>query len=367
MRVLHMTTLHPANDVRILLKECRTLADSGYDVALAARVPSPTAIDGVPVVPIGTDDIRTGPVNLARRLAAAWRAARRARADAYHLHDPELIPVGLLLKVAGARVTYDVHENTPLDLRTLGDGRLVTRLLSRFWRAAEALAGRQFDAVVAATPEIASVFPADKTILLRNYPLLADLAAPDAGPQRNRGRSVVYVGRVSEDRGILRMLDAAVRADVTLRLAGPMTERLRERLAGLPSWARVDYRGRLSHDEVVEELRLARAGMLVLEPRQAYLESLPVKLFEYMAAGLPVIASDFPAWREIVAGVDCGLLVDPVDSGAIAEAISWVLEHPDEADALGARGRETIRERYNWERESAELVSLYSRLSARRA
>jgi glycosyltransferase involved in cell wall biosynthesis len=359
-----MTTLHPPDDVRILLKECRTLADSGYDVVLAARVPSPTTLEGVPVVPIGTCDVRTGLVNLARRLMAAWRAARRVRADAYHLHDPELIPVGLLLRKSGATVTYDVHEDTPLDLRTIGDGSLGARALSRFWRITEGLAGRRFDAVVAATPKIGSAFPAEKTIVLRNYPLLAELAALEGHPQRERDRSIVYIGRISEDRGILKMLEAVERADVRLRLVGPMAERLRAQLRQHPGWEAVDYRGRVPHDEVLDELRRARAGMLVLEPRQAYLESLPVKLFEYMAAGIPLIASDFPAWREIVAGANCGLLVDPADTDAIVEAIEWVVVNPEEADALGARGRIAIRDRYNWDRESGELVSLYSRLSA---
>jgi hypothetical protein len=363
MRVLQMTTLHPPDDVRILLKECRALADHGHDVVLAARVHAATELDGIEIVPIGTVDVRTGLHNLVRRLFAAWRVARAAKADAYHLHDPELIPVGLALERTGRRVVYDVHENTPLDLRTLGDGSLGGRVLARMWAVVEALAGRRFDAVVAATPAIHGSFPPAKTFLVRNFPLLSETTALAGPPQRDRERSVVYIGRVSEDRGVRTMLEAADRADVTLRLAGLLPPALLEELRHEPLWARARYAGRLSRAGVAEEVRRARAGMLVLEPRQAYVESLPVKLFEYMAAGIPVIASDFPIWREIVEGAACGVLVDPSDPRAIAEAIEWVLANPDEAEELGARGREAVRETYNWERESGELLAAYARLS----
>jgi glycosyltransferase involved in cell wall biosynthesis len=363
MKILHMTTLHPAQDVRILLKECRTLARNGYDVALAARVPTKTTVEGVPVVPIGTTEVRTGLPSLARRLFRAWRAARRARARVYHLHDPELIPVGLLLKLGGACVAYDAHENTPLDATSLGDASRQARNVARVWRTAERLAGAGFDAVVAATPDIRRSFPPSKTIVARNYPL-ADETVAFAGPrQRERPRTVIYLGRISVDRGIRRMLAAAELADVTLVVAGPVQLGLLDELRVDPAWGRVDYRPWLSREEVAAQLRAARAGLLVLEPRKAYLESLPVKLFEYMAAGIPVIASDFLLWREIVAGAECGLLVDPASPQSIASAVEWVLAHPEEADAMGSRGRAAVQERYNWEQESRDLLALYARLS----
>jgi glycosyltransferase involved in cell wall biosynthesis len=109
-------------------------------------------------------------------------------------------------------------------------------------------------------------------------------------------------------------------------------------------------------------LRGARVGLLVLHPVEAHLESLPIKLFEYMAAGIPVVASDFPAWRELVG--DAGLLVDPYDVGAIAGAIDTLLDDPQAAEAMGARGRAAVADRYGWEGEAERLLSLYERLDA---
>lgn len=106
----------------------------------------------------------------------------------------------------------------------------------------------------------------------------------------------------------------------------------------------------------------ARIGLVLLHPTPNYYDALPVKLFEYMSAGVPVIASDFPLWRKIIEGAGCGLVADPLDPHAIASAIEWLLTHPDEAEAMGKRGQEAVRKLYNWEHEAKALINFYERL-----
>jgi len=108
----------------------------------------------------------------------------------------------------------------------------------------------------------------------------------------------------------------------------------------------------------------ARAGLVLFQPLPNNVAGRPNKLFEYMSAGIPVIASDYPGWRAIVDGARCGLLVDPQSPGAIADAMQWILDHPDEAEAMGRRGYEAIRDRYSWDREAEKLMALYSKLGA---
>ena len=108
----------------------------------------------------------------------------------------------------------------------------------------------------------------------------------------------------------------------------------------------------------------ARVGIVTLYPTQKYLDAYPTKLFEYMAAGLPVVCSDFPKLRPFVEGPRCGLLVDPQNVDAVAEAVQWLLEHPEEAEAMGQRGRAAVETQYNWAQEAKRLVAFYERLGA---
>jgi hypothetical protein len=118
----------------------------------------------------------------------------------------------------------------------------------------------------------------------------------------------------------------------------------------------------LDREGVAVELQKAYAGLVILHPEPNYVASQPVKLYEYMCAGLPVIASDFPLWREIVKNAGCGLLVNPKDPREISEAMKYLLTHPQEAEEMGRRGFEAIVERYNWAKEEETLLRFYSKL-----
>ena len=127
MRAVHISTVHRSDDTRIFLKECRSLARAGYDVHYLVRRPRAMSADGVTLHAIYEPERRSAPGrnHLARvwrlvaRGASAYRRARGLGADVYHIHDPELIPVGLLLRLGGARVVYDVHEDAVAETLTL--------------------------------------------------------------------------------------------------------------------------------------------------------------------------------------------------------------------------------------------------------
>jgi glycosyltransferase involved in cell wall biosynthesis len=150
-----------------------------------------------------------------------------------------------------------------------------------------------------------------------------------------------------------------------LTIAGRFDEpNLAKQLVNEPGWERAEFTGWLSDDAFWQTLGDARVGVVTLHPTPTFVESLPVKLFEYMALGLPVVASDFPAWRSIVESARCGILVDPTDPRDIGRAIAFLLLHPDQAEAMGRNGRENVISRYTWDSEARRLLALYADLCA---
>jgi glycosyltransferase involved in cell wall biosynthesis len=161
---------------------------------------------------------------------------------------------------------------------------------------------------------------------------------------------------------------ALLRSPVRLALAGDFAEpALQEEVAQLPGWDRVDPLGHLDRRGVAQVMRHAFAGLVTLLPTQSYRDSLPVKMFEYMAAGIPVIASDFPLWRGIVEDSGCGLCVNPLDPGAIAAAIDRLASDTPLARRMGVNGRRAIEEKYNWNREAQKLLLFYSSFCSEKA
>jgi hypothetical protein len=365
-RIVHVTTVHPRDDIRIFRKECVSLARAGHDVTLVVGDGRGDAtVEGVHIADIGAPP----PGRLARMRRQPKRALERVRAlqpALVQVHDPELLPIAARLAREGVVAVYDAHEDVPRQILTKQwIPEALRPLVSRvFERRENALVG-WLDAVVAATPHIARRFASRvrKAVVVANYPE-ADELAPPAQP-RPRERAVCYVGGLMRTRGAFEMVRAIARVPgVTLHLAGRFEDALLETsLQAEPGWAQVTWHGQVGRDAVRDILARSRAGLVTLHPMPSYLDAYPIKLFEYMSAGLPVIASDFPLWRELVG--EAGLCVDPLDVEAIAEAIRTLVDDEAAGAAMGRAGRAAVLERFHWAAAERELLALYQRLFAR--
>lgn len=309
---------------------------------------------------------------LARMAFAPWRVYRRARylaASIYHFHDPELIPVGLLLRWHGAHVIYDAHEDLPrqiLDKYWLP--RWSRRIAARLFERLEDFAARRFSAVVGATPHITERFRhvGARAENINNFPLPGELEAPGDAPaiaERDE-RTLCYIGGISAVRGIRELIMALPAARATLLLAGPFENaNLEAELRAMPQWKHVRYYGVVDRQGVRDIMARSRLGAVLFHPTPNHVNALPNKMFEYMSAGIPVLASGFPLWRDIIETTSSGVCVEPLDIGAISDALNQLLDNPSNLETMGAAGKRAIEDAYNWGKEEQSLYRLYQNIA----
>lgn len=367
MKICHITTVHPRYDTRIFLKQCKSLAANGYKVYLiVADGKGNENINGVSIIDIGL------PGNRAERAILysqkILRAALKTGASIFQLHDPELIPIGLWLKYLGKKVIFDSHEDVPRQILNKPYLNSPARyILGKVYSVLENYTCKRLDAVIAATPYIRDKFLSinQNTIDINNYPLLEEFAANFQGSHNHKELQVCYVGGISRIRGIVEMVEAMalVKTNLKLILGGKFGEcGIEKKVEAEPGWQKVTFLGWLDRDGVRKVLSRSIAGLVTLRPVENYVDSLPVKMFEYMSAGLPVIASNFPLWKQIVEGNDCGICVNPLDPGEIAAAMDTLATNPELAQKMGENGRWAVENKYNWNKEEKKLVTLYYEL-----
>lgn len=365
MKICHLTSAHPRFDTRIFVKQCISLAKK-YDTSLVvADGKGNDRIQNVNIVDVGFYVGRKNRILNATK--AVFSKAIELNADLYHLHDPELIPIGLKLKKLGKKVVFDAHEDLPNQIQSKHYLKPITKkVLSFLVKKYEQYACSKLDGIVAATPFICHKFLSinKNTIDINNFPKTEEFIQIERS-NLTENNHVCYIGGLADVRGITQMVDAIEFIDDGTRLliAGNFVDaNLETKVKQMNGWNKVDFLGYIDRDGIQNTLSKSFAGLVVLHPTQSYLDSLPVKMFEYMCAGIPVIASDFPLWRSIVDEAQCGLCVDPLKPSVIAAAIEVLNANRVEAKKMGENGRIAVLEKYNWNIEEQKLFEFYSKI-----
>jgi glycosyltransferase involved in cell wall biosynthesis len=363
--VVHLTSVHIRTDTRVFIRACSSLAKAGWRTSLVvADCIGDEQRNGVNIYDVGVKKWRFDRIFNATR--HVYAKALELDANIYHLHDPELIPIGLKLKRAGKIVIFDSHEYVPKQLiHKPYLNKFALTVISSIYSLLENIACKRFDGIITATPYIRDKFLHinPHTIDINNFPVLDELTT-DASWE-NKRCEVCYIGGISTVRGIQEIIAALelVKTGVRFNLCGKFDEPdVEAAVKASKGWERVNDHGFVGRAEVKTVLSHSMAGLVVLYPIPNHVISQPNKMFEYMSADIPVIASDFPHWREIITSNQCGLLVDPLNPKKIAEAIDYLVMHPDEARRMGENGRKAVVERYNWQTEEQKLLAFYDEL-----
>ncbi len=376
MAVCHLSPVRQRLDARTFHMQMEPAVSFGVRTALIGPHGRDTGPADMQMVSIGNHSNRALRILLA--LTAAFRA-RCLRVNLYHLHNPEMIPAGLLLKFVFRRaVIYDAQEDFPAMMLTKPYiPRIIRPLVSKIVLGAERLAARSFDGVIAAdsgTLRAVARTGRSKKLVFYNLPNLEFFPEPAQTPKMY---DFVYRGGISERAGTFVLLDALrtlVDKGLNPRLLmfgyvdnGQTRGLIEGRIQRLGLASNVVLGGRIDHAEMAATLAQARVAISPLLAIPKFLHNIPVKVFESWACGLPVISSDLPPIRPFYKKNDYGFLVPPGSATDLATAMEYLLRNPEQAERMGKAGRQAVVERYNNGREIRKLLAFYAAILARRS
>ncbi|NOY76869.1 MAG: glycosyltransferase family 4 protein [Calditrichaeota bacterium] len=371
-KICMLSTVHRSNDVRIFYKEAVSLSQSGFQVVLLIHDDSGDRVDrGVYLKAIGPSPKRKS--DRLPSLFKIYKMALAEKADAYHFHDPELLPVGFLLRMRTRRpVIYDSHENyaaTAFARDWIPDR--IKSWVSFVVNKAEVFISRRLTVVITVVEDQDARFRRShcKTLPIYNYPILAFFPDP-VKPWEDRPIHAAYVGGLSMARGVRTLLGIAKKIktiipDFRMLLIGPFSDPFVEKEA-LAQIRRnqleetIIYDGVLPSESIGQRLQQVKLGLIPFEKNPKFEKMfIPTKLLEYMASGMPIIASDFPSNRLFIEKYSLGKLVPPGDVDAFVEAIVHQLRDREGSIEISKRGVEIARKSYRWENEAAKLIHFY--------
>lgn len=366
--VCHLTSVHGDRDDRIFFKMARSLAAAGFRTFQVAPGEADGEEDGVLLRAVHAPAWR--PLRATLGAWRAYRAALRTGAQIVHFHDPELLWAGFRLKRKGRTVIFDMHElvsSQILDKTWLGP-LWFRRFIAGCYERIERRAVERFDAIVLAESGYAAeLLPkyaqqSRKFHVIRNLPVLAIIDRGRGDVAKAPVFTIIYVGGLSRIRGVKEMIDAMALVDnAELHLLGWWSdEAFRKTCEASPGFARTRYLGAVRMDEVYGPMRAAHLGILVMYPLKNHTTSQPIKSFEYMACGIPMLLSDFPYWQEAFGPY--AWFTAPTDVQGIARAIAYARDHQAEGEARGLAGRQAVEQGLCWEREAERLIDLYRSL-----
>lgn len=374
-KVCIFAPVHVYTDIRVYQKEAKTIASAGYSVVLIARAAKEREaaeergqlrIEGVPRYRSRFQRFLMQPL----MLKSIWRT----RASIVHLHNPDTLLLGFLLKLMGKKVIYDTHEDfTKRILMREWIPAMLRKAVAKAVGRLEAWAGRVFDASIATQVDVARRLGA-KSVVIENAPisqgeLIENAYSLSEAIQKTEVFRAVYVGTIGRTRGLLQMVKAMEYVNqlfpARLWLIGPVhdqaaMEEVRDRVG----WMYVDYLGVLSQEMAFAYMIQSDVGLITIQDIGDHAKTSPNKIYEYQRFGIPFIASDFAVWREKVGHVGSGVFVNQEDPLEIAQVMTFLHDHPEQAKEMGQRGVEFTVNEYNWEKEAEKLIRLYQSLSS---
>ena len=362
IRVCHVTSVHPAKDARIFYKECASLAKV-YDVYLIAPNVHDEVVNGVHIVGVELPKSRLKRIT---KLGKVYRKALSIEASIYHIHDPELMTIGVKLQRGGKKVVFDSHEDVPAQfLSKQYIPQWMRKPISKAYAFFEKINLRRYDALISVTPQIVDrLRTINKNVYqITNYPIYQERMGEHLWQNQ-----VCFTGLLSPKWMLDSVIECVNELNASIIIAGnDNTGSYIQHLLSLAKNNNVLYRGVVKREEVFDIHRQCVAGLAVESYRSSNANykkgSLGMtKALEYMMSGIPVVISDTEIWGGIIRKYQCGICVDPDNKDEIIRAISYYINNKEEAKRHGENGRKAVKESFNWSSQEHILFDLYAEL-----
>ena len=375
MKICILTTIHSPFDTRLFSKEAKSLSKKN-DVDIIA--PSDEVInenvDGVNIITIPKIKSKLFHVFTIWRLL---NAALRDDYDVFQCDGPGSLFVGVILKIIKRKkIIYDVRDYYP---SLIAENDLFPSILKPFIRFISAILERILCMFVDSILVVDEIMYLQykkynhNVAIISNYPKFDMFHFEKHSGIIKKEKVIIYIGGLIKDKSIFECIQAIEKSktnipNIKIRFIGKFSDNKYKNDVELyiqqhSLRQNVDFLGWIPHEDTIEYLSMADIGIVILQSIPRYIIAVSVKLFEYMASGIPVIASNFPETRKIIEKWNCGILVDPTNIQEISDAILWLLEHPEEAKQMGENGRRAVEETYNWENMEKRLFEVYEELS----
>jgi len=358
-RICHLTSVHLDGDIRIFHKMAKTMTPY-FDMHIVVPNTESRIQNGVHIHSFSAEtQVRSKRIK--HTVNDVLKVGLSVQADIYHLHDPELLRIAPKLQQTGAKVIFDSHEDVPKQIMDkFWIPWVFRKLISLVYTQYEKRSVRRLNGIISVTPGICARFSKmnQKVALVRNFPLQAEFPLPDWS-QKN-SKHFCYIGGLYESRGIREVVVAMKDLDAVLHLAGTFDDPLLQaELESSKAWRNVRFYGQVGREKIQEILQQCSVGIVTLHPTPSYKEAYPIKMFEYLAAGCAVLASDFPLYRSLLEGAPCGRFVDPQNEAEIAHVLHEFSAQSEATSKMGQLGRRLFEAKYNWEIEAQKLREFY--------
>ncbi|MBM7585770.1 glycosyltransferase involved in cell wall biosynthesis [Bacillus pakistanensis] len=369
-KVCVITSVHQAYDGRIYHKQCKSLVKHGYEVILIAPTPENITIAREDNINLITINKPNSEWKRFLKTLTVIKLALNTKADLFHFHDPELIPAGTLIRLISRKpVIFDVHEHYPNAIMSKRYLKTWLKIPIRWvYEIIEKVCLPVMSGIVYTTKEIGARYKKYKSVKIENYPLKGmftqtrkDCIAP---------KKLLYLGGITAIRGIeelIHAMEVVVKNEpetTTLTFVGAFESKafetkIKNLISELDLENHILFKGKVPYEDIEKYLSTSSIGIIPYLPVPNHLVCLPNKLFEYMASGVAVVASDFDHYGEVVNQSNSGITVDPSNPLSIAHGLLSLMRDPEKVRSFSSNGQYWFNEKYNWEIEEKKLINFY--------